>query len=188
VDYTIRTTEGSSNALILAPHGGGIEPGTTEIGCAVAATEHSLYLFEGLKHSYNRTLHITSTNFDEPTALAMLSRSTRTVVIHGFSSRRKVAYIGGRDTLLATALINALNRSNIPALRSPTTFFQGEHPRNLCNCNGRSMGVQIEISTGLRQTMFKNLSRSGRRTPTRAFHNLVDTVRSCLVEEGTPKS
>jgi phage replication-related protein YjqB (UPF0714/DUF867 family) len=51
---------------VIAPHGGGIEPGTSELATAIAGDDFSLYLFEGLKSAGNGELHITSTNFDEP--------------------------------------------------------------------------------------------------------------------------
>ena len=35
------------------PHGGGIEPGTSEVADAIAGEEFSFYAFEGLKSSDN---------------------------------------------------------------------------------------------------------------------------------------
>jgi phage replication-related protein YjqB (UPF0714/DUF867 family) len=43
---------------ILAPHGGGIEPGTSELAEAVAGEGLSFYAFEGLKRSGNAVLHV----------------------------------------------------------------------------------------------------------------------------------
>jgi phage replication-related protein YjqB (UPF0714/DUF867 family) len=40
VDYRIRTLPVGST-LVLAPHGGGIEPGTSELTEAIAAADHS---------------------------------------------------------------------------------------------------------------------------------------------------
>ena len=65
-DYRIRFQERSSGILIMAPHGGCIEPGTTEIAHAAAGKEHSIYCFEGMrdrdnqqasyhKHTFRRT-------------------------------------------------------------------------------------------------------------------------------------
>jgi phage replication-related protein YjqB (UPF0714/DUF867 family) len=64
--FQIHHQEGSSGVAVMAPHGGGIEPGTTEIARGVAGTDHTFYAFEGLKPGGNQDLHITSTNFDEP--------------------------------------------------------------------------------------------------------------------------
>ena len=97
VDYRVRTRY-AGPALVLAPHAGGIEPGTTELAEALAAGDHSLYLFEGLKRSQNGDLHITSTRFDEPECLNALQRFDTVLAIHGEDSETAAVHIGGRDT------------------------------------------------------------------------------------------
>ena len=48
-DISIVATERQgTTCLIMAPHGGKIEKGTSELASAIAATDYSLYLFEGL--------------------------------------------------------------------------------------------------------------------------------------------
>lgn len=76
-DYEIRHRDGLSRVLILAPHGGAIEPGTTEIAAALAGSEHHYYSFLGLRQSGNQGLRIPSTVFDEPLALPMAAISER---------------------------------------------------------------------------------------------------------------
>ncbi|WP_235316605.1 poly-gamma-glutamate hydrolase family protein, partial [Klebsiella quasipneumoniae] len=59
--------EGRSDLYaIMAPHGGKIESGTTEISVAIAREDLSLYIFNANKTNNNRALHITSARFDEP--------------------------------------------------------------------------------------------------------------------------
>ena len=54
-----------SRVLIIAPHGGRIEVGTSELAALIAADEHNLFSFEGLKpRGHNRELHITSRCFE----------------------------------------------------------------------------------------------------------------------------
>ena len=65
IDYRICIRERVSFAVIIAPHGGRIEPGTFEIAAAIAENIHSLYCFEGLRNRPHRDLHIRSTCFDE---------------------------------------------------------------------------------------------------------------------------
>src|SRR5919108_803365 len=93
--FYVYQQEGSSGLSVLAPHGGGIEPGTSEIAKGIAGTEHTLYCFEGKKPKGNRVLHITSTNFDEPTALEIVKRSEKVLAIHGCSDKKEVIYLGG---------------------------------------------------------------------------------------------
>jgi phage replication-related protein YjqB (UPF0714/DUF867 family) len=53
VDYRIRVRRGCSGIAVMAIHGGGIEPGTTEIAEAVAGDRHTFYTFSGLKPEGN---------------------------------------------------------------------------------------------------------------------------------------
>src|SRR5437667_610635 len=93
-NFRIRTRHRTATAIV-APHGGGIESGTSEIADRVARGEFSFYAFEGLKASRNRSLHITSTHFDEPKCCEMLENSTCVVCIHGEASLKKVVFLGG---------------------------------------------------------------------------------------------
>ena len=65
IDYDVLVRRARPAFAIIAPHGGGIEPGTSEIADAVAGLTHSFYTFEGLRTSGNTDLHITSTRYDE---------------------------------------------------------------------------------------------------------------------------
>ncbi len=89
--YTYKILKGlisrGTDLVIVTPHGGGIEPGTTEIVRALAGADLSYYLFQGLKPNDNlAALHITSSNFDEPQCVALLRAAAMTVAVHGESS------------------------------------------------------------------------------------------------------
>ncbi|QYA04553.1 poly-gamma-glutamate hydrolase family protein [Rhizobium sp. B21/90] len=60
---------------MIAPHGGKVERGTSELALAVAGTRLSYYLFEDLKPKGNRDLHVTSSSFNETQALAVVESS-----------------------------------------------------------------------------------------------------------------
>ncbi len=66
-DYRIRVVDRGSSVVVVAPHGGEIEPGSSEIAASIAGDTLSLYCFEGLvldrKHG---DLHLASERFDEP--------------------------------------------------------------------------------------------------------------------------
>ena len=68
-DYTILYRELTSKIAIMAPHGGGIEPGTIDIADNLAGCDYTFYSFKGLKKSEYSILHINSNTFDEPIAL-----------------------------------------------------------------------------------------------------------------------
>jgi hypothetical protein len=74
---------------IIAPHGGKIEPWTSAIATAIAADDYCLYCFEGRKRRENRDLHITSTHFDEPQCLTLVSGCDQVVAVHGARATSK---------------------------------------------------------------------------------------------------
>src|SRR3990167_9529066 len=56
-DLLVRHRNGT-RVVIIAPHGGGIEPETARIAKGIAGAEFSLYCFKGLKRNGNGRLHI----------------------------------------------------------------------------------------------------------------------------------
>ena len=58
-DFRVRLQNRPGSTVVIAPHGGGIEPGTSEIAEAVAGDDLSFYAFEGIKSTGNHELHIT---------------------------------------------------------------------------------------------------------------------------------
>ena len=113
---------------LIPPHGGGIEPGTTEIADAVAGNQHIFYSFEGLKDKGNLDLHITSRHFDEPVAIRIAENSDTILALHGCEGNEKVVYIGGRDEILKKRARDALESANILVIESPR--FSGKSPLN----------------------------------------------------------
>src|SRR5437763_3703906 len=81
--YGILAQQSRPAFAVMAPHGGGIEEGTSEIADAITGSEFSFYTFEGLKPSNNTDLHITSTRFDEPMGITLIERCETVVTIHG---------------------------------------------------------------------------------------------------------
>src|SRR5829696_1494373 len=85
-DFRIRTVSRPGQVAVIAPHGGGIEPGTSELAEAIAGTAFSFYAFEGTRSNNNRDLHITSTRFREPRCEALVAASPFAITIHGEDS------------------------------------------------------------------------------------------------------
>ena len=142
----------AARVAILAPHGGRIEDGTSEIARAIAGHEHHLYLLEGRRTSHNyHTLHLTSHRFDEPGCLDLLTRAERVVAVHGCRGHHEVVYIGGRDAELANGIHRRLSALGIMA-QTDDHPFPGRHPQNVCNRGTRGAGVQLEITHPLRRS------------------------------------
>ena len=106
--YTIHYQERRSGVAVIAPHGGGIEPGTLELAQAIAGAEHSYCAFDAKRPSRNAELHITSTHFDEPKAKGIVSESNRVIAIHGCEGEDETVYIGGLDAELIERVRAAL--------------------------------------------------------------------------------
>jgi phage replication-related protein YjqB (UPF0714/DUF867 family) len=178
-DYRIVACQRDSPFLVAAPHAGGIEPGTGELAVALAGRQHSLYLFEGLMIAGCQSLHITSTCFDEPRALAMAARAAVVITVHGCAGEGQAVYTGGLHLPLQKAVLASLRRAGYQAAWDHD-LRAGEHPDNLCNRGQQGQGLQLEITEGLRQTLFASLERPGRRKPTPAFGRFVRTLQSGL--------
>jgi phage replication-related protein YjqB (UPF0714/DUF867 family) len=182
VDYGIRLRQAGASFALVAPHGGGIEPGTTEIADAVAGPLHSFYAFDGLKPTGNSTLHITSTHFDEPVALTLVGRSSVVVTIHGEHGEEadESVFMGGLAEELGVQIGEALLAKGFDVRRHSDPGLQGRDPRNLCNRGASGQGVQLELSRAVRLQMFESLTREGRRHTTQRFSDFVEGLRSVL--------
>jgi phage replication-related protein YjqB (UPF0714/DUF867 family) len=168
--------------LILAPHAGGIERGTSELARAIAGDNLSLYLFEGLMPTAkeSKVLHITSTNFDEPNCLDLIGKFQKALALHGYNGKESLIYVGGRDNELKNELIAALKESGFP-VRAAIRRYAGDRITNICNRTDSGKGVQLELSKGLRHTLFERWhTPKGRKTTTALFSKLVTTIRSAI--------
>lgn len=176
-DFRIRLRNRGAGTLVIAPHGGAIEPGTSEIADAIANDDLSFYSFEGIKPRRNRQLHITSIHFDEPQCVDLVKASTRTISIHGETGQQRVVYLGGRDSRALKVLRAALEERGFAAKTHQSLRLQGRDGRNICNRCDSGMGIQLELSAGLRRSFFRGLSKKGRRRNTLRFHDFVTAVR-----------
>ncbi|MEI6289917.1 MAG: poly-gamma-glutamate hydrolase family protein [Chloroflexota bacterium] len=179
--YRKKIIERKSGLIVLAIHGGGIEPGTSELAMAIAGKEHSFYLFEGTG-GRNNDLHITSTRFNDPECLSLVAKHSSAVSIHGFieSENDPQIYMGGCDRLLMNFLLEALNANGFQSLVN-TKKYAATDQNNICNRTSSGKGVQIELSGTFRRQLFQNYSsRGGRMNVTPEFTRFVQTIRNVL--------
>ncbi len=165
VDYQRRWARRGSPILIAAPHGGGIEPGTSEVAAVVAGKVHALYVFEGYKGEQNQRLHVASTRFDDPLLDNLLEESDYVAAMHGCREAKPLVYVGGLHENWVLQSIDLLRQAGFFAERDESRHA-GRFPANLCNRGRRGMGVQFELSRGLRRQMFASLTNKGRQFPT----------------------
>jgi phage replication-related protein YjqB (UPF0714/DUF867 family) len=184
IDYGVLVRRAEQAFAIVAPHGGGIEPGTSEIADAIACLRWSFYTLEGLKRRGNSVLHITSTCFDEPMCLLLLGDTARAVTIHGEESDDdgETVFVGGRDVELGASICATLTAQDFDVRTHPDPNLQGLDPKNICNRGTTGAGVQLELSLAVRETLFESLTREGRKHPTPRFTIFVDAVARALDE------
>ena len=176
IDYCIEENHCQSDILIMAPHGGNIEFGTTEIAKDVAQDEYGYYSFIGLKTEKLRELHLTSHNFDEPRALARIQQAQTVLTIHGFLGDKKIIFLGGRDKTFKYYIAKILHENGFVVRRS--TKYKGSHVNNICNRGKRGAGVQIELSSALRNALFKDIwTFEGRKHKFPLYFKLVKSLR-----------
>lgn len=138
VDYSVFARTAGKGLLVMSPHGGGIEPGISEIVRAFA-DRASVYLFEGIKPRGNKDLHVTSACFDDPLAVKMAADHQYVLAFHGyFDPSHCHTLVGGTDRKRAAIFVNALRRhgffSGIAGKRRP--FFgniPGKHQQPVQN-------------------------------------------------------
>lgn len=164
-DFGIVSEDRGSKYLIIAPHGGFIEPGTSEISRAVAGEDYSLYIFEGLRNRPFRDLHITSTSFDEPKALGMAAKSERVVAIHGRADNGDgdTIWLGGLDAELVSLIETRLIEAGFRVLIAKNELA-GTHRENICNRGQLGKGVQLELPRSLRNDLISDTAKMARFT------------------------
>jgi phage replication-related protein YjqB (UPF0714/DUF867 family) len=183
-DFQIRSETRRDTPAVIAPHGGGIEPGTSELAEAIAGGDLSFYAFEGLKKDGNGVLHLTSDHLDEPIAIELVSASPTVVALHGeLKCIDKVAFLGGLDKELGQRIRTALEAAEFVVRIHDNPNLQGVNKNNICNRGRSGQGVQLEMSRPLRKSFFESFDRSGRERPTKAFSRFVDTIRGAILGE-----
>lgn len=166
---------------IITPHGGGIEPGTSEITKGLAGREFTFYCFEGVRSRGNEELHIKSTCFDEPMCVQLVEHSETVVAVHGCEGGHEAVYVGGLDDRLRAQVIEALRSAGFKAEEDGSNH-SGRYDQNICNRGIAGRGLQLEITEGLRRAMFQGLKRREREITKPPFDKFVAAVREVLLK------
>lgn len=154
-DFIIHCTIRDPRGIVVAPHGGRIEPFTADVARHIAGDVLSFYEFAGVKAQGNRRLHITSHRFDEPRALDAVAGATVVLAVHGAGGQTPFVMVGGRDTASGRRLADALTEEGF-CIRPPGARKAGVHPLNICNRGKTGQGIQIEMGTGLRSEFIED--------------------------------
>lgn len=142
--------------LVAAIHGGLLEEGTEHLAAALAAEDHSFYIFESLIDDESR-MHVTSHRFNDPDLLSLAMQSKKCISFHGFYvDLQAEVCLGGLNTELKNSVFKAIQKFD-PSLRvlHPCEKFAGAHSKNFVNQCQHS-GVQIELSGVFRQRLMRD--------------------------------
>lgn len=130
--------------------------GTTEIARLIAERGgHDYFSFNGLKSSNNRELHVTSTHYDDPVISKEIKKKDIAVSIHGAAGNTPIVYVGGLDKKLVNQMITELRNRGFNAQYAPSNLA-GTDPENIVNKTATGQGLQLELTTAFRKSMFKN--------------------------------
>jgi phage replication-related protein YjqB (UPF0714/DUF867 family) len=201
-DDSLARTGEVPKTVIIAPHGGGIEPGTSELCLAVAGyhpatlpevppagVTYDYWMFEGVRASGNAPLHVPSTGCDDGMAVSLCAGALNALSLHGFEPKppqlppdEKVVLVGGTNGVLGQLLLDGFEPTVIKA-QTAGGFgeLNGDNPANIVNRTLTGTGVQLELSEPLRDTMFGENTRPRRKhTTTEVFWTFVAVCRDAL--------
>jgi phage replication-related protein YjqB (UPF0714/DUF867 family) len=181
-DYRIRIADRHADVTILAPHGGFIEPGSSVLARAIAASEHNLFDFQGLNRQNPMDLHVTATRFRDSQLTGMLKRSRVALSIHGMGNQGHTdIWLGGRNQKLKALVLRRLTAAGF-TVNPDSPQYRGESPQNVVNLAPEA-GVQLELTFELVSEMFQHsrFLKAGRRPRTTSrFQAFVDAIRAAL--------
>jgi phage replication-related protein YjqB (UPF0714/DUF867 family) len=145
---------------VVAPHGGLIEPGSSQIAWAIARDDWSVYGFEGLLRRPHGDLHITSTHFDEPRGLSLVRAAETAVAVHGRADANdpETVWMGGLDLDFRDAICEALEAAGFDAATGGHPL-KGRQRTNICNRGRSGAGAQLEIPKSLREQLIADRER-----------------------------
>ncbi|WP_374983595.1 poly-gamma-glutamate hydrolase family protein [Streptomyces fradiae] len=199
LDHSYSARYPYNRTTVIAMHGGGIEMGTSELCFGIAGYHpadlqplgdglgvHDYWMFEGLRGSDNRELHVTAKNNDDHVCQSMVRSSLNVLSLHGCTAAQahtadpRAVVVGGLNERFRTLLKAEFDRvgiawkdGNDPEVRD----LAGINPANPCNRTMLGKGGQLELTTELRAAMFTVNTRAGRAGSTTATY--WDFVRAC---------
>ncbi|WP_254076602.1 poly-gamma-glutamate hydrolase family protein [Streptomyces pacificus] len=192
-----------NRTTVMALHGGGIEGGTSELCLGIAGYHpatletvqdgrpvHDYWMFEGLRSSGNRELHVTSTNCDDRIALALAEGSLNVLSLHGCTAAQagapasapEAVVVGGGSGDFKDALHLELGKAGFTTIDgSEVPDLAGVKPGNPCNRTLLGEGAQLELTAELRVAMFGVYTNAGRPgSTTEVFWRFTAAARAAV--------
>jgi phage replication-related protein YjqB (UPF0714/DUF867 family) len=93
-------------------------------------------------------------------------------------------FVGGLDETLGRCVTDELEADGFAVGIHPDGDLQGRDLKNLCNRGTTRAGLQLELSKGVRLTLFESLSAEGRKHKKPRFGVFVTALRRALRKHG----
>jgi phage replication-related protein YjqB (UPF0714/DUF867 family) len=191
-----------ARTTIIAPHGGGIEFGTSELCLAIAGyhpatlavlpgagATYDYWMFEGLRAADNGVLHVTATHCDDGVARSLCAGALNALALHGCGTAAAglpdgaaVVLVGGGNATLKQHLLGEFAAADVKAIDAAGhPNLDGNEPANIANRTLLGMGGHLELTGPLREAMFGVNSRPRRKdTTTELFWAFAAACRNAL--------
>jgi phage replication-related protein YjqB (UPF0714/DUF867 family) len=174
-EFVERLTDNGTHTglIVIAPHGGAIEPHTDEqaehLQHQLAAKGVSCWRCKGWKQgggAFERW-HITSTDIHEasfPLLNTIINRQfTYAVAFHGFKEDMILIGGGADDGLkqeIRTAIENAIGDRITVKIAKASDNYNGDNPKNIVNRLANGNGIQIEQSLEARKNYWQQIAEA----------------------------
>jgi phage replication-related protein YjqB (UPF0714/DUF867 family) len=202
---SLKNYKDENKIFIMAPHGGSIESGTTELALATAgfvknfngdtytSVTYDYFIFNGTNpKDENGKLHVTASHYDDTDANKLVSNSIISFAFHGCTDLQpnessgkgyQACLIGGRDQVLKEILEAQLMTAGFNAFITSQDVLDGSLAENIINKNKRKRGAQVEMTTSLRKSFYTKHNRKDRRKNTTPdFWLFVNAIRASIEE------
>ena len=187
-DYEIRLLDRKSKVTIVAPHGGGIEAGTSELAHAVSGDKYNLFDFCALSFDARTKGHVTSTHFRDPQLSKLIDQSTICVSLHRMRDEHSTLYLGGKNDQLKIFAAKELSKQGFKSTVNPPRL-KGRSLNNFVNM-AQEAGLQIEIPKTLANQLIPGVDRIYRtkndyqlnKNQNKRFKNFVQAIDKAIQE------
>lgn len=156
-NWSIEMNTNKSNILSFAPHGGGIEAGSSELALLISQKlDCNYFTFKGKLPSDNIKLHVTSTRYDNPELLNLMRNVDYSISVHGYADNEYARTLIGGSNEELKEIIKCHLRSRGFDVQDAPTHLAGTKLNNITNKTKTGLGVQLELSTKQRKSFFSN--------------------------------
>lgn len=156
-NWSIEMNTNKSNVLSFAPHGGGIEAGSSELALLISQKlDCNYFTFKGKLPSDNVKLHVTSTHYDNPVLLNLMRNVDYSISVHGYADNEYARTLIGGSNEELKEIIKCHLRSRGFDVQDAPTHLAGTKLNNITNKTKTGLGVQLELSTKQRKSFFSN--------------------------------